>query len=106
MSPRDGDAASNAATVSGGVFVNFGILRPGILLILPERRDVSTPRELAAKREHRRVRREDDELAARGNAADGAIDRAAPRVDDLDAVGRGMSGGRAGATAASALYAL
>src|ERR1700687_5913857 len=54
--------------------------------IFPEGRDVSAPRELAAERLHRGVRRDDHELLAGGCRTDGAVDRAAPWVDDLDAL--------------------
>src|SRR4051794_23597362 len=100
MSVREGDAESKAATISGGVFVNFGItlgtrsssyfsrVLTRAPSIFPERRDVPAARELGPQREHRGVRRDHDELVALGRRADRAGDRAPPRVHDLDALAR------------------
>src|SRR6266571_2379550 len=98
MSRRAGVAATNASTISAGVLVNFGIGRGmssysfsvprAARSIFPERRNVAPARELPAESEHRRVRRDDDELVALRRGTDGSVDGRTPLVHDLELVAR------------------
>src|SRR5687768_18508400 len=55
--------------------------------VLPETSDVAQIGERVAEREHRRVRRDDDDLLAGGRPRDDALERGRPSIDDVEARG-------------------